>query len=156
MNRAWASEGGFWAGIFPPVAERAAEKHPELMERLPEYRTELRKFLDLLKTAKRPIAMISPRIDHLWHELITCTITYREFCDRFAGRYLDHMPRTEWARIPEEAIWTFFNEYDQRHGNLPSCWFDGLSGEVATMLRQRRISPAFRWSGYVPVGYALD
>ncbi|HEU5067104.1 MAG TPA: hypothetical protein VFT61_02830 [Sphingomicrobium sp.] len=156
MTLSSAAEDLFWCETFPRIAVRAAEKYPELAADLATYTAEFRRFMDLLKSAVSPVAMISPRIDHLWHELITCTIIYREYCENCAGRFLDHMPRTEWSRVPEDAVWSFFDGYTARHGELPECWYDGIPLVEATQLRQRRIPPAFRWSGHVPQGYQLD
>jgi hypothetical protein len=150
------SEQSFWETVFPGIAARAVDKHQELKGGLAAYVAEFRKFLGLLHTSSGPVAMVSPRIDHLWHELITCTPIYRDYCSRFAGRYLDHMPRSEWYRLPEEAIWNFFDAYEAAYGCLPECWFDGLTGKEVDLLRQRIMPPAFRWSGYIPSDFRLD
>jgi hypothetical protein len=39
----------------------------------------------------QPVQMVES-IDKLWHSFILHTKLYREFCDRFFGRYLDHDP----------------------------------------------------------------
>ena len=150
MTRAAAIESDFWGNVFPAIAERAAEKHPELRTGLAAYANEFRKFLGLLKDATVPVAMVSPRIDHLWHEFITCTVSYRDYCARFVGHYLDHMPRTDWNPLPESAISNFFEAYVAEYGKLPTCWFDGLSTEEQASLRSGELPPAFRWSGYIP------
>jgi hypothetical protein len=47
----------------------------------------------------QPVQMVES-IDKLWHAFILHTKLYREFCDRFFGRYLDHDPLD---RLDEET-----------------------------------------------------
>src|SRR5947209_5556023 len=94
-----------WSWDFGPIAERVLIEHPELTENYSKYELELRKFFGLIASRNIPIAMISPRIDCLWHALITFTPLYREFCNRVFGFFVDHVPRTRRTAIPEVAIW---------------------------------------------------
>jgi hypothetical protein len=153
MISAVTAESDFWRNVFPAIAKRAAEKHPELRTCLTAYASEFQKFMGLLKSATAPVAMVSPRIDHLWHEFITCTVLYRNYCARFVGHYLDHMPRTDWNPVPENAVLNFFEAYEATHGAVPPCWFHGLSVEERRSLRSGTLLPAFRWSGYIPPGF---
>lgn len=152
MTRCASTESEFWSDVFPRIADRAAEKHPELRADIARYSSEFRKFLQILKRATEPVAMISPRIDHLWHEFITCTAIYRDYCIRFAGRFLDHMPRTAWNPLPEQAIWNFFTAYEAEFGAVAASWFDGVSEQDVLSLNRGEVPTALRWSGYVPLG----
>lgn len=138
-----------WSCDLSLIAERVLIEHPELAEKYSDYELELRKFFSLIVGAK-PIAMISPRIDCLWHALITFTPLYREFCNRAFGFFVDHVPRTQRTKIPEAAIWNFFDSYREKYGELPSAWFDGLPLQTVEALSNRRILPNLLWSGWVP------
>ncbi|CAN5318765.1 hypothetical protein BH10PSE14_BH10PSE14_28780 [soil metagenome] len=147
-------EDEFWERIFPHIARKAAEREPELLLRLDLYALELRRFLTLARSSNVPLAMVSTRIDALWHEFINATIVYRDYCREFAGRFIDHMSRSEWFPIPEAAVESFVSQYNQRYGALSDVWFDGASPSVAKSLRQGSLPPGLRWSGYVPPRYA--
>jgi hypothetical protein len=41
---------------------------------------------------RRPLAMPSRAVDYTWHAFILDTASYRDFCDRAYGRFLDHFP----------------------------------------------------------------
>jgi hypothetical protein len=151
MRTAMAIEPvALWSWDFSPIAERALLEHPELAANYSNYELELRKFFALIVSYDQPIAMISPRIDCLWHALITFTPLYREFCSRVFGFYVDHVPRTARTQIPEKAIWNFFDRYEYRFGDVPCAWFDGLSVQDTEELRNRRLPSALLWSGWVP------
>jgi hypothetical protein len=38
------------------------------------------------------IGMLSERVDQLWHGHILVSVRYFEFCERFIGKYVHHMP----------------------------------------------------------------
>ncbi len=145
-----AVEDRFWSDVFPGVAADAVEREPELSENIEIYSRELRRFLAIARTSDLPLAMISKRVDALWHELINHTITYREYCDTVAGRFIDHMPRSEWFPIPDSAIANLLGRYREAHGELPDAWFDGMDAAVAAALRAGRNPAGSKWSGYVP------
>jgi len=135
---------------FSPIAERLLIEHPELRSNYADYEDELRNFFELIAASDGPIAMISPRIDLLWHAFITFTPLYRKFCEELFGYYVDHMPRTSANEIPEAAIWNFFDAYHSKFGDLPDCWFDGLPPFAVAELKDRRVPAALLWSGWVP------
>ena len=41
---------------------------------------ELEKFLELTRTAQGPMAIVSKRIDEIWHAFICCTEAYHQYC----------------------------------------------------------------------------
>ena len=140
----------FWERVFPCVASKAVVRDPTLAARINEYAYELRRFLALACESRDPLAMISPRIDSLWHEFVNHTIIYREYCQCVAGRFLDHMPRSEWFPIPDSAVRNFLDAYEARFRTLPDVWFHGLDSVVESELVAGRIPAGLQWSGYVP------
>ncbi len=54
----------------------------------------LRAFLQwfsLIPEATEPLQMLQS-VDRIWHAFVLNTQLYREFCDEFAGRFIDHDP----------------------------------------------------------------
>lgn len=139
-----------WLWDFAPVTERTLMEHPELALHYLTYELELRKFFALIYKFRKPIAMISPRIDCLWHSLITFTPLYRAFCQEVFGYYLDHVPRTATTPISETAVWDFFTQYESTFGDVPKPWFDGLSQTLIEAIRNHHVPKELLWSGWIP------
>lgn len=53
---------------------------------------EFRRFFGLMAASAVPLGLRSKAVDKFWHELITCTALYREWCQAVAGRFIDHDP----------------------------------------------------------------
>jgi hypothetical protein len=150
MNVDRQPEDVFWDEVFPGVAAKATEREPELSAGIRDYTRELRRFLTIARHCDVPLAMISLRIDALWHEFVNHTVTYRSYCQQFAGRLLDHMPRSDWFPIADRAISDFVTRYEAAYGRLPDLWFDGMQPALAHALRAGQNPAGFKWSGYVP------
>lgn len=150
MTPITTSEDSFWATVFPVVAAKAVERNPKLADDIENSTHELRRFLNIARSSDSPLAMISAKIDELWHEFISHTITYRRYCSDFVGRFLDHMPRSEAFPIPESAVGEFVSRYENAYGPLPGIWFSGVDPALAEELRKGRNPEGLRWSGYVP------
>jgi hypothetical protein len=59
---------------------------------------------------KHPLGMPSRVVDYSWHAFILDTASYRDFCDRAYGRFLDHFPEdaTEGVAISNyETVWAW-------------------------------------------------
>jgi hypothetical protein len=54
---------------------------------LPEYQ----RFM-ALNAGYRGLGMLSEQVDQIWHSHILNTIRYREYCDHYIGRFVDHLP----------------------------------------------------------------
>jgi hypothetical protein len=62
--------------------------------------TELKRYLLLTQhECGRVSPMFSSRIDEVWHQFILFTAEYAAFCERYFGRFLDHVPEQS-RRIP--------------------------------------------------------
>ena len=55
---------------------------PELYEAA---EVELKRFFVLVGLEKKPLAMIGPVVDELWHQLVLFTPQYRAFCKKTVG-----------------------------------------------------------------------
>jgi hypothetical protein len=105
---------------------------------------EVKKYLALgeLHRGKR-LPMFSTRIDEVWHQFVLFTSAYAEFCARFLGRFVHHIP-AEYPEAPEAAAMPvmsfddFRRAYESTFGLFCTSWLDELSLGEATRLR---------WSG---------
>ena len=85
----------FPAGLF----DRVGAAHPvpgewdaDLVER------GLRQWFEVsVRAAGARVAMPSRAVDDAWHEFITCTRAYADFCQRVLGRFLHHEPESSMA-----------------------------------------------------------
>ncbi|NQV88974.1 MAG: hypothetical protein HQ488_01480 [Parcubacteria group bacterium] len=59
----------------------------------------------------------SPVMDQVWHFMIVSTRAYREFCNHYFGRFVDHEPTEQPLSADYPAIrhgaWNFFNDIDE-------------------------------------------
>jgi len=54
-------------------------------------------FLGMCAVSTAPLSP-SATVGIGWHTFILCTKDYREFCDRVAGRFIDHVPTDHYSR----------------------------------------------------------
>ena len=78
------------------------------------------------------VGMSSARVDEAWHAFLLYTYEYRQFCQRYFGRFVGHAPKNTPQDAPDdrsgrpklnfagfrERYETFFNE------PLPDVWYD--------------------------------
>jgi hypothetical protein len=95
---------------------------------------EVKKYLILAERhGERPIPMFSARVDEVWHQFVLFTAEYAEFCARFAGRFLHHVPDESLRptraseRAAELSFAEFRAEYETLFGELSAAWMDELS-----------------------------
>lgn len=50
-------------------------------------------------------------IDDFWHELICCTALYRAFCQRVAGRFIDHDPEGGSGDGYADSWWAYHDRF---------------------------------------------
>lgn len=83
---------------------------------------EWRKFMTTLLDADRPVGMISPIVDEVWHAYILFTKDYAAFCDDVFGRFIHHAPN--WPGAPESSGsgQNFRDLYAELYGPLPAIW----------------------------------
>ncbi len=81
-----------WSEIARGAEKEYGMSREEFNEVVPEYQ----RFM-ALSAAFPGLGMLGERIDILWHSHILNTIRYREFCDQFIGRMIDHLPCSSYA-----------------------------------------------------------
>lgn len=84
--------------------------------------TELKKFVALARTYRKPLAMTSERIDSVWHQFILFTRQYHEFSNRFYGNYFHHTPNIPSQPMTYEPLENLIKLYHRNYGDLPEIW----------------------------------
>lgn len=88
----------------PPINRVMQYQNPAVVRRLvkdgkfseseaSEVFTDTLRFLYVCGTCKGPFSP-PPRIDIGWHTFLLHTAAYAEFCNRFFGRFIHHLPQT--------------------------------------------------------------
>ncbi len=111
---------------------------------------EFRKFLILVALEIKPLAMISPKVDDVWHQFVLFTEKYSDFCTHVMGKFIHHKPNTTMDPVPLEAIDNVLSHYQSNFGKLPSFWFEGLdetSRQYYLGNRDNGVIPK-KWSGW--------
>ncbi|TDY16778.1 hypothetical protein B0G81_7888 [Paraburkholderia sp. BL6665CI2N2] len=77
--------------------------------------------------------MYSVRIDEAWHQFVLFTRQYTDFCRRYFGEYVHHIPSGPLEPLGHatrrpSTFEAFRARYESFFGNpLPDVWLDGLS-----------------------------
>lgn len=103
----------------PYVVRHFAEKHNASVIDAEELFREMKRFLYLGYVLGMPCSP-SKAVDEMWHEFITHTAAYMDFCGDHFGEYIDHFPSDQ----PELTVYTLtrdaaleiFGPLDER------CW----------------------------------
>ena len=111
---------------------------------------ELDRFFELTKITDDPLAMVNPKIDHMWHKLTECTEQYGEFCISNYGSMIHHRPRTMATPVAPEAVRNFYRHYQSAYGAIPSIWDEGTAPELMAYGRGQRdtLPVTAQWSGW--------
>jgi hypothetical protein len=111
---------------------------------------EFKRFIFLVGLGIAPLAMISPKIDLVWHQFVLFTQSYDRFCRGAVGIFVHHTPETPTAPIPLVAATNFLDSYERYWGALPSIWLDSLGDDLRTQYLARPLQekPNVRWSGW--------
>ena len=101
---------------------------------------EVKKYLVLAARGDaRPIPMFSVRVDEVWHQFVLFTAEYAEFCTRFAGRFLHHVPDESLPMVSgqpgvELSFAEFRAAYEALFGELSTAWMDELAVRASSRL----------------------
>ncbi len=68
------------------------------------------------------VAMTSPIIDEIWHQLILFTIEYHKFSQLLDKEYIHHTPNTKSFKFGPDAASFFYDTYKKYFGELHSIW----------------------------------
>lgn len=111
---------------------------------------EFKKFLSLIAMEIKPLAMISPKVDEVWHQFILFTEKYNDFCEKIMGRFIHHKPNTSIDPVPLIAIDNVINGYKLNFGTIPEIWYEGLDKDSIKYYQGNRenIKPPKKWSGW--------
>lgn len=92
-----------------------------------EYRqsfVEFKRFIALSVLHGKPMGMISPRVDEIWHTFILYTRNYAQFCEDILGFYLHHTPCGPGDEVNEEALArdceVYRSSYQEAYGKIPA------------------------------------
>lgn len=77
----------------PALVQRLEEKLGISRDGADELLDDTKRFLFLCGTTTGILAP-PPRIDEGWHQFILYTKEYHDFCHRFFGRFIHHLPKT--------------------------------------------------------------
>ncbi|MET7534409.1 glycine-rich domain-containing protein [Streptomyces goshikiensis] len=89
---------------------------------------------------ERSWQMHSLRVDEVWHQFILFTTEYEDYCRRFFGRYVHHVPSNAPVpdmamRRPKASFREFRAQYERLFGEiLPDVWYD-----ARTLTPRRRL-----------------
>lgn len=111
----------------------------------------LSRFFELTRRTDAPLAMISPKVDLLWHRFIEFTEDYGGFCEQEYGAMIHHRPRTAATPVPDQAVRNFYSAYVAEFGHeIPPIWERGVPAEVVAYGRGKaeRLPSNYRWSGW--------
>ena len=98
------------------IAERVAQDDAEFTALF----NELKKFLLICSVSDAPVSMLGKKVDGVWHEFILFTKAYREFCETYLGKFVDHTPNTTSAPIRFSGAKQFILLYTERFGEIPN------------------------------------
>jgi hypothetical protein len=140
------------------VFERLTSRGHCTSSEVPVLEREFKRFVALVGFGIRPLAMIGPVVDEVWHQFILFTRQYREFCHATVGFFIGHQPDTASAPIPVTAGENFRCGFKQFFGNLPKIWFKGMNEATISYYLQPTLAgkPPMEWSGWVGEEECLD
>lgn len=131
------------------LQDRMGEKFPKWKSSFPEIQRELKRFFFLTSETDKPLAVLSAKVDELWHLFILHTPQYSQFCNDLFREYIHHQPHNPSTPVPPEAILNFYDLYPKTFGELPKVWSEDIEPHMSE-IRQGRC-PAdlqFQWSGW--------
>jgi len=86
---------------------------------------ELKKFLAIKVIAEpHPLGMFSPLVATAWHCFILNTIQYEEFCQKYYGRTIHHVPGG--GAGSDNSVWIAI--YREWFGEFPMIWMLDIGG----------------------------
>jgi len=104
------------------VAERLKQDgtiEPYLID---EVVTEFKRYMALFALGHKGLAMISRKIDAVWHSFILFTFEYQHFCKQVFGKFIHHTPQTNGESLPLQTRKNFIHAYNKVFGELPLVW----------------------------------
>ena len=84
--------------------------------------SEFKKFVGLVALYDKKLSMTSKKVDAVWHQFILFTPQYHEFCNKFLGKYLHHIPRTSFTPLSPNGKRNFIELYKTTFNDIPDIW----------------------------------
>lgn len=100
-----------WTEIFLSTRKEYGISQEEFDRLLPHYL----RFM-ALNAGYEGIGMLSEKVDQLWHGHILVSVRYFEFCQKFTGKYVHHMPCSSFQLYGLSSI-----QDDSSSVVLPQC-----------------------------------
>lgn len=110
---------------FPYVREKLVNSARIAEEEVDEAIFEFRRYMALSVLTKKPLAMLSPVVDEVWHQFILFTRLYGRFCDDVFGYFIHHLPDTSHTPLTKDGAHTLIEAYEQYFGPLTRLWVEG-------------------------------
>lgn len=89
-------------------------------ERIDLIEKEFKRFFILLSASPISLGLNSKEIDDFWHEIITCTAIYRDFCEKVANRFIDHDPLGGSLEAYQRTYLAYEKAFNEKPN--PSIW----------------------------------
>ena len=100
------------------LVKRYAKRYDITLEEAEHLFTECRKFLVICAMISGPCSP-SNQLDEMWHHFILHTRDYRQFCEKFFGRFIHHNP-TETPSTANRSL--MLETASQIFGYDPEIW----------------------------------
>ncbi|MFA6065649.1 MAG: hypothetical protein WC707_00525 [Candidatus Babeliaceae bacterium] len=88
------------------IIARCKKDHKYTDEDMIILEKELKRYLSLSGVKTKGdvgMGMYSKHVDNLWHTFILFTHEYAEFCNKYFGHFIHHMPKTDMQKSPEKV-----------------------------------------------------
>lgn len=109
------------------VVARIARDLDISLEKGGELFMEVKRFLWLAsqKSEEKNGLIPTPIIDEAWHAFVLFTEDYAEFCEKFFGRFLHHVPhRVGEAQLDQTALHQSIDAMHECFGGKPNAYWD--------------------------------
>jgi hypothetical protein len=103
----------------PDIVTKFCDEHSLDIVLGREYFQEVKKFLYLCANTSDRLAP-SAELDKIWHTFILFTKDYRLYCQKFLGKFIDHVPevRKEPSEVKENCLQNTISHYENVFGVL--------------------------------------
>ncbi len=127
---------------MPDVIKRCQKDYGYTDEDMIILEKEFKRYLILAVLAKNNsdgVGMYSKDVDNLWHSFILFTKDYSDFCSKYSGKFIHHLPETSETKTSEQMAETqkdfykFIKKYEETFAEeIHSVWLlDIFEDQVA-------------------------
>jgi hypothetical protein len=87
------------------VKERLQQKDSKLSDHQFNWLLHELKRYFLMSAVLKNVPMFSEKVDHVWHEMLMFTKDYQQFCEKFSGQMIHHIPHEQKEADPDGRAW---------------------------------------------------